>query len=103
MRIVFISGPYRADTECKRHSNIKCAREAAIRWVKKGYYPFTPHLNTANFDNLAPDGLFLNGALTILQYCSILYVLKGWRNSHGTMQEIKTAINLGIPIIYEEE
>jgi hypothetical protein len=98
MKIVFISGPYRGDV----NANIEHAKQAAIRLWQVGYAVICPHLNTAHFDGLCDDAVWLVGDLEILSRCDIIYMLRGWENSSGARDEFQKAILLNIPILQEE-
>jgi hypothetical protein len=63
MKRAYVSGPYRADTQEGIDQNIAEAREIAVALWRMGYSVFCPHLNTAHFDGLAPDSVWLEGDL----------------------------------------
>ena len=99
LKLMYIAGPYRAKTVAEIRQNIENARQVAEDWVKKeGWYPVTPHLNTAFMDGLASDSVFLEGALRLLEMCQAVCLVDGWWNSAGTIAEIEHAKNLGKPI-----
>jgi hypothetical protein len=101
MKVIFISGPYRAKTWGKRNNNINHAREAAIKLWKQGHAVICPHMNTAHFDGACPDQVWLDGDLEILKRCDAIYVLKGYELSEGSKQEIYWAKAWNKEIIYE--
>ena len=101
MKVIFISGPYRAKTYMGIHRNIEEARKAAIQLWQQGWAVICPHMNTAHFDGACPDQVWLNGALEILHRCDAVYVLKKWETSEGTKQEIYWAKVWNKEIIYE--
>jgi hypothetical protein len=97
MKLVFISGAYRGDID----ANIEHAKQASIRLWKEGYAVICPHMNTAHFDGICPDEVWLEGDLEILSRCDIVYVLNNWTGSEGSKAEIELARKLKIPVFYE--
>jgi len=101
MELLFISGAYRADTVKGRSQNIKRARAAAIRMWQAGYAVICPHLNTAHFDGLCDDSVWLEGDLEMLRRCDVIYMMKGWQDSEGARAELNHAMLWGTEILYE--
>ena len=101
MKVAFISGPYRAATKEGISANIEAAREVAVKYWRKGYAVFAPHLNTAHFDGLCPDEVWLKGDLEILRRCDVVVMMEEWWKSEGAKAEHALALELGKEIIYE--
>lgn len=103
-RVIFISGKYRGKDYAEIEANIQHAREAAIRlWQSGDYAVICPHLNTAHFDGLADDSVWLEGALELLKRSDAIYMLKNWTTSAGAVEEHRHALLAGKEIIYEED
>lgn len=99
LKLIYIAGPYRSATVAGIRQNIENARQVAEYWVKKdGWYPVTPHLNTAFMDGLASDKIFLDGALKLLEMCDAVCLVDGWWNSDGALAEVEHAKQIGKPI-----
>lgn len=98
MKVIYVAGPYRADTERGVLENIRNAEAVAIEVWQAGYVALTPHLNTRLFGGLCPDETWLKGALELLRRCDAMVLVSGWETSGGTLAEIKEANNLNIPI-----
>lgn len=98
MKVAMIVGAYRGDIA----RNISHAREASIRLWKSGYAVFCPHMNTAFFDGICPDEVWLEGDREILKRCDTIYILNNWKDSNGTKEEISIAKKLGKEIIWED-
>ena len=98
MKLVYIAGPYRGATPNAVRENIRRAEERAADAVRAGHYPIVPHLCTAWMDGLAPDQHFLDGTLEAMKRCDEVWLCEGWRASHGTQQEVTTALLAGIPV-----
>ena len=69
MKVVAVIGPFRADTEYERRKNIAIAEELALQVWRLGCFAMCPHLNSAHFQDAAPDEVFLAGGLEILGRC----------------------------------
>lgn len=100
MQVIFISGPYRADTLQGVMKNIQRARSAALKLWKQGYAVICPHSNTALFDGAADDSVWLKGYLEILKRCDAIYMLKGWEKSEGSRAEYHEAAGK-LEVIFE--
>ena len=96
--IVYVAGPYRADTIAGVRRNIERARAVAEELWAMGYPTICPHLNTAFMDGLAEDGDFLDGDLLILKRCDAVVLVDGYEDSIGAMAEVKCAAQRGLPI-----
>lgn len=95
--VVFISGKYRGDIE----ANIAHAEQAAKTLWRQGFVVFCPHLNTARFDGICPDSVWLEGGLEILRRCDSIYMLVGWGESEGAKAELDLAKRLRKRIYWE--
>ncbi|HQE20292.1 MAG TPA: hypothetical protein PK607_17460, partial [Aggregatilineales bacterium] len=67
--LVYVAGPYRAATVDGIRENIEAARRVARRLWQAGYPTICPHMNTAFMDGAAPDEVWLQGGLVILERC----------------------------------
>jgi hypothetical protein len=101
MKLIYVAGPYRAKDRDGIEQNIQKARSAAIKLWQSGWAVITPHMNTAHFDGLADDSVWLEGDLEILRRCDAIYLLKGWESSKGATAEMRLAQTLDIEIIRE--
>lgn len=100
MKIVFISGPYRAPTPWQIQANIRRAAEVALHYWKQGYAVICPHMNTALFDGEANDNVWLDGAIEIMLRCDLIVMMPGWECSDGARDEYRVAQYHGKEIIY---
>ncbi len=97
MKVVFISGKYRGDIS----ANIAHARAASIRLWQHGYVALCPHMNTAHFDGMCPDSVWLAGDIEMMKRCDAVYMLSNWKDSEGARNEFDIANRLGMEIMYE--
>lgn len=95
--MIYVAGPYRADTERGVLENIRSAESVAIEVWQAGYVALTPHLNTRLFGGLCPDSVWLQGALELLRRCDGMILVLGWESSSGTLAEIEEAKRITIP------
>ncbi|QEG09410.1 hypothetical protein CPT_Saba_037 [Proteus phage Saba] len=106
MKLVYIAGPYRADTSDGIVKNIKAAEDVAISLSGQGYdlklFPVTPHLNTARFEFHVPAGdhYWLGGTMALMEKCDIVLLThpEAGNHSKGTSEEMKRAFELGKPV-----
>ena len=61
-----------------------------------------PHLNTAHFQGALPDDVWLKGCLELVKRSDALYMLSGYLDSKGSVEELELAEKLGKEIYYEE-
>lgn len=97
MTLVYLAGPYRADTIYEKGNNIWRARCYAIALWKLGYAVICPHTNGAFFDGCMPVESFLEGDLEMLRRCDMIAIMPGSEDSEGTQGEIREAKRLRIP------
>lgn len=103
--ILYISGPYTSLGEKTVADNIATARKFAIAAINKGWFPFTPHLNTMGFEEDCPDVPhrdWVEGDLAILDCLdpemSAVLMLPGWEESPGAQLELLHAKRRGMVI-----
>jgi len=103
MKLVYIAGPYRGKTISDVIQNIRNAEKIAIKYWKMGYAVICPHKNTALFDGLCEDKVWMGGDIEILKRCDIIVLLSTWKNSTGTIAEYEESKKNNIEIIFDEE
>ena len=91
MKVVYIAGPYRADTPHGIVENIRRAEDVAITYWRRGYAVICPHKNTALLDGACPDETWLKGDLELLRRCDIIVMMKGYEHSTGARAELQEA------------
>ena len=103
MHVVFIIGPYRSDSICGVVANIRRAELAAIDVWQLGAVALCPHKNSSLMDGMVPDEVFLAGGREMLGRCDACYLVDGWRDSLGSLEEIGLAASLEIPVAHSLE
>jgi hypothetical protein len=106
MKIAYVAGPYRGKSKIKLiHKwqvifNIIRARDVAKELWKQGYAVICPHSNTALFDGIVPDEVVLDGDIEILKRCDLIVMIPGWRQSTGSLNELRIAQKWNIKAYY---
>ena len=98
LKVIYVAGPYRAETPLKTLHNIRRAEAVALQIWQAGHVALTPHMNTRLFDGECPDEMWLAGGLELLRRCDAVMLVPGWENSAGTLIEIEEARRLGMGI-----
>ena len=98
MKLIYICGPFRAETYWAQEQNVRVAEDAAVSCWRHGFAVICPHANTRFFQGAVPDKVWLEGDLEIVRRCDALYLVDGWQHSEGASGEIELAGKLGIPV-----
>jgi len=102
---IYVAGAYSADNVMQVFKNMSHGIEISTQLLKLGFAPFCPWLDfqfAINDPNLTIDD-FYEYSLAWMEAADFLYVLVGWENSKGTINEIARAKELQIPVLYEKE
>lgn len=97
-RVLFVAGPFRAADAWSIFDNLHGAAEVALALWRMGAAVICPHLNTAPFQGAAPDHVWLDGDLTLLERCDALVLAPGWSRSEGARNERAHAYLHEIPV-----
>ncbi|MGL4514789.1 MAG: DUF1937 family protein [Lacipirellulaceae bacterium] len=98
MKVVYVAGPYRADSEWEIEQNFRRAERVALQVWLAGCACICPHKNTARFGGAAPDDLWLEGDLEMVRRCDAIVCVDGWERSIGAQGEVRLARSLGIAV-----
>lgn len=97
--VVYVAGPFRGKTPWDVEQNVRRAEALALEvWRTPGFCALCPHTNTRFFQNAAPDDVWLVGDLALLRTAGAVILTKFWERSSGAKEEVRFAINQGIPI-----
>lgn len=99
--VVYVAGPYTAKYDFDRLRNIEKASKTTANLWSMGFFALCPHKITAFFGGLCPEHVFIEGGLEFLRRSDSVVLVDGWRDSGGTLGEIREAIKLCIPV-YED-
>jgi hypothetical protein len=101
MKVAYIAGKYRADTEWEVLTNIRTAEEYALKYSAIGYAVICPHKNTAFQGGYLPDQYFLDATMELMRRSDVVVMIPGWEESEGATLEHNEAFKLKKMIIYE--
>lgn len=96
MKVIWIAGPYRAETPAEVEANIGRAAQVAQTAAEAGHFPITPHLLTRGL--IAPEELWLAGCVEAAKRADEVWLVQGWQNSRGTLTEIAAAWHARNPV-----
>tara|TARA_R100000935_G_C2709882_1_gene113654 strand:+ start:168 stop:563 length:396 start_codon:yes stop_codon:yes gene_type:complete len=101
MPVVYVAGPYRAESRAGVTLNIQAARAVGLAAIRKGWSPIIPHANTGDLDVVDPDigdRFWLAATLELMTRCDAVLLCPGWECSAGTLAEIDAANKQGLPV-----
>lgn len=99
--LIYVSGPYSADTEPGITKNIEQAAVIAGELWEMGHGVICPHTNTAGVffkDCAATYDQYIQGDLVMIARCDALVMTPDWEKSKGARIEWAYANSLGIPV-----
>lgn len=104
-RSIYIAGPMRGLPEYNYPAfNAAAAKLRADGWtvenpVELGAYLGTPDEINADEKRL---NLLMAYERSIVGLCDAIYLLRGWENSEGARLELRTALNLNLQVMLEQ-
>ena len=87
MKLIYVAGPYRAESAWEVEKNIRRAEEAGLTLAGLGACPVIPHTMFRFFNGLRTDEFWLEATLQLLSKCDAVYMVPGWENSEGSIGE----------------
>lgn len=99
MKLVYLAGPYKAETSQAITHNILKAKDYAITLWQRGYAVICPHMNSAHFGVHVDESVFLEAGILMLSRCDAIAVMPNSEASEGTQAEIAEAKRLGMEFI----
>ena len=103
IKVIYVAGAFRAKTQWGIMQNVRKAEDASLKLWKLGYAVICPHTMTQHFQNECPDEIWLDGCLELLRRCDAIYLVEGWQDSEGSLEECELAQELGLVIIGNKE
>jgi hypothetical protein len=106
---VYVAGAYSGDSVLHVLDNIGRGVRASAALFRKGYAPYCPWHNHEYFLTGRMDGLtvedYYRATITFMEVCNAIFVVDNPRNatSVGLRRELERAVDLGIPVFYDEE
>ena len=103
MKVIYVAGPYRAETTWGIECNTRAAEALSLQVWQAGAVAICPHSNSRFFQGSAPDEAFVDGYLEVLRRCDALLLVQDDPNSEGTQGELREAREREIPIFSSME
>jgi hypothetical protein len=108
MKRVYVAGAYSADNILDIFDNMRRGIRWSVEVLLAGHAPFCPWLDFQYTLSLREGETlslqdFYSYSLAWLRVSDVVFVTPGWEASTGTANEILTADELGIPVIFRLE
>ncbi|MGB1373651.1 MAG: DUF4406 domain-containing protein [Aequoribacter sp.] len=97
-KLIYIAGPFRADTHWWVEQNCRIVEHYARLVFLAGGFPVAPHLIGRHLDGEVADDAALGGSIELMRRCDAILLAPGWENSKGSLAEKAEAERLGIRI-----
>jgi hypothetical protein len=105
--MVYVAGPYRAETWDQVMANVARASGVTAELLRMGHSVICPHTMTHTFEMYhLPDEVFLRNGLDQLRLCDAVCLVPGgpdWKSSSGTVAEVEEARRVGITVYLSPE
>ena len=101
MRLVYIAGPYRAETLKAVTQNVRRAvAEATTLLFQHGIMVICPHSMSHSWEKAQgfSEETLIAGDCELVRRCDAVLLLPGWAYSTGTAREREAAIEAGVPV-----
>jgi len=101
--LIYIAGPFRADTPWEIEQNVRRAEECGFMVAKMDGIPVIPHAMYRFYQDSLPDAFWLEAGLAVLRTCDAVAVCAtqlAAEKSVGTTGEIAEAKARGLCVFY---
>lgn len=96
---IYLAGRLRGNFIQKRINMFQAKRMAKKLW-RLGFAVYSPHMNSGFVDNPKTDPFIIQANKDFIKDCEAVFVFNKWIKSEGTIEEIKIAHSLDIPVYY---
>lgn len=100
MKVVYVAGKFRGPDSWSIENNIRAAETLALEVWRLGAAALCPHTNTRFFQGAAPDAVWLEGDLVMLERCDAVITVDNWKDSTGACAEVDRAYTRKIPVFH---
>lgn len=100
MIVVYIAGPFRAESPWCVEQNVRRAELLALEVWSAGAVALCPHLNTRYYSGALHDSVWLHGDEELLLRCDAVLTVDGWENSQGALSEVALARRNGMSVFH---
>ena len=95
-RIAYICGPITAANAYEQEQNVRRAEAVYVALCKAGIPAICPHLHGRFLDGIISHAEWLALDLPLLERCTDLVLVEGWRDSLGSKLEVDHAHRKGV-------
>ena len=105
MKIVYVAGPYTAQSAWEVEKNVRRAEEAGLEVARLGAMPLVPHANCRFYHGVhgVPDSFWYRGTLELLLRSDAMVVVGDWESSRGSKLELEACDKHDIPFFWSLE
>ena len=99
MRIVYVAGPFRAETQRQREMNARLAEDVALMVWEAGALAICPHRNSGQFYGAIPEDVVIEGYRELVGRCDALVLCLSdvqCDMSRGVAAEVSAARKTGV-------
>lgn len=94
--VVYVAGPFRAENSDAMREHIIRAKDAAKAVWMLGCVAVLPHTNHGWMWGQMDELTAIEGCLSLVSRCDVLYLSEGWEQSAGACAELETARRYGL-------
>ncbi len=87
MKVIFVCGPYRANSHHEFILNVRKVEAVGCQIWREGAVAICPHLNSFMFSGLCDEDVFLRGYCEVVKRCDALILFPEWIKSVGACSE----------------
>jgi hypothetical protein len=98
MRVVYIAGPYRAETAWQIEENVRAAERWILPLAEVGVIGWPPHATFRWFHGTMTDRWWLEATKELMRRCDAVFLVPGWHRSVGTHGEREEAAARKMPV-----
>lgn len=91
MKVVYIAGPYSAPNAWEREQNIRAAEGVCVALWSEGVAAVCVHSTARYFHGAVSEANAIAIDDAILMRCDAIMLVEGWKDSPGTLREIRIA------------
>jgi len=96
--LVYVAGPYTAESIWERAENIREAQLVGAHILAEDVYPIVPHEMGALVLDQQPPEYWYRATLALMLRCDAVVLTPRWRVSHGAVLERERALKIGMPV-----
>jgi hypothetical protein len=96
MKLIYIAGPYNAETPWATEQNIRVAEEIAFEVARCGTMPVCPHTMSRFWAKTLTEDFWIAGTMQLMRKCDGVVMIPNWTTSSGSMAEYEEACTIGL-------